>query len=136
MGKIDITDRYNQDWPSDWRMKVRDQAIGGSPPYDMSEGCYCGLGIESAMSNISYMDLRRMREEKIANPDAPGTTDFTTSYNVSDFTFSIGRLPAGSSETGDAGGNAFIGNVPGLNSKVYNVIPSFQRVSPTPIRPD
>lgn len=118
-------------YPDEWRMKIQNQPVGATSNYDLSSGCYYGLGAESAMSNISYMDVRKMFNDKQADPNMSGTTHFTTSYGVSDFTFSIGRLTPDATNTNDTGRNAFIGNAP-KKGTVYNVVPYNQRVYPSP----
>ena len=135
MGLVDITNQYDADWPDEWRQKIQDQCVGAQGgSYSLYDGCYCGLGQESALSNIGWMDIRRMHDAKKADPNISGSVDFTTNYSVSDFTFSIGKVSAAAGETYDAGSNAFLANVPSKDAQVYNVTPSFQRVSPTPIR--
>ena len=145
MGLIDITNIYYDEsqqptppedpviYPDEWRMKINDSVVGSLSGYDLSGGCYYGLGSASAMSNIGYMDVRKMFEEKKVDPNASGTVHFTTNYGVSDFTFSIGRLPADAGNTIDAGRNAFIGNAP-KKAEIYNVIPYVQRIAPDPIQ--
>ena len=136
MALIDINNLYHADYPDDWRTKINTPVIGGISGYDFSFACYCGLGRESALSNIAYVDCEKAYQTHEDNPDAIITPDFITSYNVSDFTFAICRASAYMGGTYDGQSNAFIGNLEGEDSKLINVIPSYQRTAPTPIKPN
>lgn len=136
MALIDINNLYNADYPDDWRTKLNTPIIGGISGYDMSFACYCGLGRESALSNIAYVDCEKAYQTHEENPDATITPDFVTSYNVSDFTFAICRSPSTMGNTFDGQANAFMGNLEGEDSRLINVYPSIQRVSPPPIKPN
>ena len=136
MALLDINTVYGADYPDDWKMKVNSTPVGGIANYDLSYACYCGLGVESAMSNLAFYDAERVYQAKDENPDAVLDPDFVTSYNCSDFTFAFCRSSAYMGNTSDGQSNAFIGNLDGENSKLINVYPSYQRTAPTPIKPN
>lgn len=133
MALLDINNQYVNDYPDDWRMKINSVPIGGIANHDLSFACYCGLGAESALSNISYLDCERAYLTRANDSDVTIEPDFTTSYNVSDFTISICRTSTNMRNTYEGQSNAFIGNLEG-EAKLINVYPSFQRTSPTPIK--
>lgn len=136
MALLDINTVYGADYPDEWKMKVNSVPVGGIANYDLSYACYCGLGVESAMSNLAFYDAERVYQAKDENPDAVLNPDFITSYNVSDFTFAFCRSSSSMGNTYDGQANTFIGNLDGENSKLINVYPSYQRTAPTPIKPN